>query len=180
MKEIVNILNGVKGCQFANLTYVTDGGIPKKVIDGMVTKLVQTTCQLNYSYESAVNNRLEKQGGERVFKALSLPWGEWVVGFENKLILHKETLYMRYYNVENSNTTSVWFVDGRIATDEELAKIKAYLMTKSKAVSKRQAEAGLTEHQVSPKVVKLENIIRLSTNNKVYTKKHSVYETTTR
>ena len=77
MKKIIEILDSVRGCKFANLSYVTDGGIPKKVIDGKVTKLVHTTCQVNYNYENAVNNRLEKQGDERTFTALSLPWGSW-------------------------------------------------------------------------------------------------------
>ena len=102
MKKIVEIMGAVRGCQFANITYVADGGIPKKVISGVVTKLVTTSCQVNYSYESAVNNRLEKQGSERVFKAQSLPWGAWVEGFENKLIEHKGNLYLCYYDVANA------------------------------------------------------------------------------
>lgn len=180
MKKIIEMMDSVRGCQFANLTYVADGGIPKKVIDGVVTKMVQTDCQVNFSYEKAVNNRLAKQGDERVFKALSLPWGEWVEGAENKLITHKGNLYLRYYDVEKPRTTSVWFVDGRLATDDELTKIKAYLAEKGKTTSKRQAEVGLVEHQVSPKVVKLCNIIRLSVNNDVYVKEHSLCATTTR
>lgn len=175
MKKIIEILSGVKGCQFANLQYVTDGGIPKKVINGNVTKLVTTQCQLNYSYENAVNNRLEKQGCERTFKALSLPWGQWVEGFENKLISHKDNLYLRYYDVANAKTTSVWFVDGRLATQDELFKIAEYIVSKSKKnTSNRQAEVGLTENQVSPKVVKLSGIVKLTVNGCEYRKGQEV------
>lgn len=175
MKEIIALMESVRGCQFANLTYVADGGIPKKVINGVVTKLVTTSVQLNYSYESAVNNRLESNGGERIFKALSLPWGQWVDGFENKLIEHKGHLYLRFYNVENAKTKSLWFVDGRLATEDELYKITEYIVGKyEKNSSRRQAEVGLVEHQVSPKVVKVENIVRLAVNGQEYLKANEV------
>ena len=70
MKNLIGIVKEIKGCQFANLTYVTDGGIPQKVLGKgvVVTKLVRTDCQLNYSYENAVNNRLAKQGDVMLFK----------------------------------------------------------------------------------------------------------------
>ena len=172
MKKIIEIMGAVRGCQFANLSYVTDGGIPKKVINGNVTKMVHTTCQVNFNYENAVNNRLEKQGDDRVFTALSLPWGHWVDGFENKLIEHKGNLYLRYYDVANAKTKSLWFVDGRLATEEELFKIMEYLVAKKKPSSNRQADAGLVENQVSPKVVKVENIIRFAVNGVEYRKEH--------
>lgn len=122
-----------------------------------------------------MNNRLEKQGYERTFKALSLPWGQWVEGFENKLISHKDNLYLRYYDVANAKTTSVWFVDGRLATEDELFKITEYIVGKSKKnTSNRQAEVGLTEHQVSPKVVKLSGIVKLTVNGCEYRKGQEV------
>ena len=173
MKKIIEIMGAVRGCQFANITYVADGGIPKKVISGVVTKLVTTSCQVNYSYESEVNNRLEKQGSERVFKAQSLPWGAWVEGFENKLIEHKGNLYLRYYDVANAKPKVVWLVDGRLATEDELFAIMEYIVAKNaKNTSNRQAEVGLTDNQVSPKVVKVENILHLSVNGTEYRKAH--------
>jgi hypothetical protein len=163
MKNLIELVKGVKGCQFANLTYVTDGGIPQKVLGKgtIVTKLVRTDCQVNYSYQNAVNNRLAKQGNEQSFVAESLPWGEWET--PNKLISHKGTMYLRYYDVANADIQSVWFVNGRLATAEEFLKIMEYLQSKKKG-SSRQAEAGLTENQVKPKVVKLESILRLAVN----------------
>lgn len=177
MNKIIEIMGAVRGCQFANLTYVTDGGIPKKVINGNVTKMVHTTCQVNFDYEKAVNNRLEKQGDERTFTALSLPWGSWVNGFENKLIEHKGNLYLRYYDVANAKTKSLWFVDGRLATEDELFAIMEYLVTKKKPSSNRQADAGLVENQVSPKVVKVENILRFAVNGVEYHKEHQHFAT---
>lgn len=173
MKNLENIIRSVESCQFANLMYVTDGGIPQKVLGKgvVVTKLVRTDCQMNYSYQNAVNNRLEKQGDERTFKAESLPWGSWVEGQENKLIEHKGVLYLRYYEVKNAHIESLWFVDGKLANAEQFSAIMNYLSSKKKG-SEKQAEHGLTENQVKPKVVKLESILRLAVDGKVFKKKH--------
>jgi hypothetical protein len=171
MEKIIEIISGVKGCQFANIMYVADGGIPKKVINGVVTKLVITDCQVNYNYENAVNNRLEKQGDKRNFVAQSLPWGCWVEGLENKVIEHKGTYYLRFYNTPNANVKSLWFVNGKQASSEEFAKIMQYLQTK-KTTSNTQAEKGLLENQVKPKLVKIENILRLAVNKQVFEKEN--------
>ena len=169
--QVVRMIENVKGCQFANITYISDGGIPQKVLGKgvVVTKLVRTDCQINFSYENAVNNRLEKQGNERNFVSQSLPWGNWVVGQENKLIEHKDTLYLRYYDVNNADIQSLWFVNGRIANAEEFKKIMEYLQSKKKSIS-TQENVGLVENQVKPKVVKVENILRLAVNGQVYEK----------
>ena len=171
MKNLIGIVKEIKGCQFANLTYVTDGGIPQKVLGKgvVVTKLVRTDCQLNYSYENAVNNRLDKIGSDVEFKAESLPWGSWIEGQENKLIENKGSLYLRYNKHTNGNEQGVWFVDGRQANPEEFKKIMDYLRSKSDD-SDKQTKAGLTENQVKPRTVKLSNIISLSVNHQVYHK----------
>ena len=150
------MIEAVKGCQFANITFVSDSGIPQYVLGkgNKVSCIIRTDCQLNYSYENAVNNRLAKQGDEKNFVAQSLPWGEWVEGQENKLIEHKGSLYLRYYEVANAD---------RYATAEEFQKIMDYLKSK-KTDSNRQTEVGLVENQVKPKVVKLVNVLRLAVN----------------
>ena len=173
MERLIEMISNVKGCQFANITFIGDGGIPKKVINGKVTKIVKTECQLNYSYENAVNNRLEKIGEERNFKAQSLPYGEWIKGYENKLIEHKNEIYLRYYNVPNKKADeTIWLVDDRLATDEEKALIFSYLKAKKeKEESKTQFEKGLKENQVQVRTTKVKNIIRLAVNGCEYIKK---------
>ena len=134
----------VRGCQFANLVYLTDGGIPQYVLGKgvVVTKLVRTDIQVNFSYEKAVNNRLAKQGN---------------------VITYKGARYLRYYVPANADISSVWFVNGKIATAEEFAKIMAYLQSKDKT-SHKQAEVGLVENQVVPRTIKFDSILRLSMN----------------
>lgn len=165
MKNLVSMIEVVKGCQFANITFVSDSGIPQYVLGkgNKVSCIIRTDCQLNYSYENAVNNRLAKQGDEKNFVAQSLPWGQWVEGQENKLIEHKGSLYLRYYDVANADRGRIWFVNGRYATAEEFQKIMDYLKSK-KTDSNRQTEVGLVENQVKPKVVKLVNVLRLAVN----------------
>ena len=120
---------------------------------------------------------MEKQGDEGNFKAQSLPWGQWVEGFENKLIEHNGTFYLRYYDVKNADVKSVWLVNGRLATEEETKIIIDYLKSKKeKQSSSRQADAGLTENQVKPKVVKISSISYLAVNKMVYNAEEKVSE----
>ena len=58
------------------------------------------------------------------------------------------------------------FVDGHLATDSEIATIKAFSPTSS--WSAKQAEAGCTENQVKPRNVRLKNIVKLSMDGEVY------------
>lgn len=175
MKNFINQLAEVKGCVFGSIEYISEGGIPKKVINGVVTKLVKAQMQFNYSYENAVNNRLGAIGSENNFVAESLPWGKWLL--PNKVITHKDSLYIRYYDFEGASKDTIWFVDGKVATNEELEKIFSYLRSKS-SYSKKQAEAGLTTHQVKPKVVKAENIIAMRVGGLVYRKANEVFRPT--
>ena len=163
MKNLFSLISSIRGNQFANIMYIADGGIPQYVLGKgvRVSKLVRTDAQIGYSYENAVNNRLEKQGDERTFEAESLPWGEWEI--PNKVISHKGERYLRYYVPANADIKSVWFVDGKVASADEFAKIMAYLTAKKKG-SNRQAEAGLVNNQVVAKAIKFSNILRLAVN----------------
>ena len=173
MKTLISMIESVKGCQFANIMFVADGGIPKKVINGNVLKVVNTRVQLNYSYENAVNNRLAKQGNEKTFVAQSLPWGSWVEGQENKLIEHKGNLYLRYYEYKGAEYRQMWFVDGVQADEEQFYAIMNYLESKkNKSASNRQAESGLTENQVKPKLAKVSEILMLNVNGEEWKKKN--------
>ena len=144
--------------QFAHIEYEGEEKLPKKLgITGVVTKHSEGVVQMRYSYESAVNNRLEKQGDERAFKALSLPFGKWFI--TNLLIAHKGEMYLRAYTFKGGVIETTYFVDGRAATPEETALIKAYKAQRS--ASARQEEAGLTENQVKPFAVKVSNVLSL-------------------
>ncbi len=166
-KSLFEIINGICGCKFAHIEYKAEEKLPKKLGMGVVTKRVVGEVQLNYDYQTAVNNRLQKQGGERTFNALSLPWGQWEVA--NKVITHKGERYLRFYTFKGGQMSTTYYVDGRPATDAEVATIKAYKATKSTA-SARQGAEGLVENQVCPKNVKFDGIEVLECGEWVYNK----------
>lgn len=170
MKNLFEFILGVKGCQFTSISFISDGGVPKKVIGGNVTKLVKCQAQIGYNYENAVNNRIAKQGGEATFEAERLPWGEWEI--PNKVITHKGERYLRYYYTANGAIETIWFVNGRIASSEEYAKIMAYLASKDKT-SHRQTLEGLVDNQVRPRTVKFANILTLAVGGEVWQREQS-------
>lgn len=179
--SILALMESVTRNTIANITYISDGGIPQFVLGkgNTVIKVCRMDCQLGYSYENAVNSRLHKQGDEATFVAEPLKWGKWVDGFENKVIEHKGSLYLRYYHMRNADITSVWLVNGAVANAEQFRRIMDYLSSKKKG-SDRQAEVGLVENQVQPRAVKVENIIRLAVNGVEWSATSEVVATASR
>ena len=120
-----------------------------------VVKLTKAVLQFGYSYENAVNNRIEGD-----FEAEGLPWGSWVKGFENKIIEHNGELYARFYEKKNDHREVIYLVNGEIASDEEIAIIKQFT---PKSYSNRQAEVGIEDYadQVKPRTYKFSSIVSL-------------------
>jgi hypothetical protein len=169
MENLIELLENLKGCKIATITYQTIVKIPKKYgIDGVVTKQAKMQCQLNYDYANAVNNRLEKQGDEREFESKSMAWGAWVKGQENKLKEHKGELYLRIYLMKNAKSEKAYFVNGVPATQEQISIIKVYESSKYRPIG-TQAEVGLVENQVMPKDIKLSNILELKVDKQTIT-----------
>jgi hypothetical protein len=156
--EFVQSVKNIKGCVFAHIEYTAVEKLPKKVGLGVVTKRVSGEVQLNYDYENAVNNRLEKKGLPRTFSANSLPWGTWKV--PNKIIEYKGSLYLRFYCVKGAKMNTDWYVDGRPMTDAEHTAMMQYKDTLKKGSAKQSAE-GLDENQVEPRNVNMDNITAL-------------------
>ena len=104
--QFMTYLANLKGCQFMNVVAITDPDMYKKSpmdktpnpFIGRVKKITITPMQFGYSYENAVNNRLDRQGCEANFEAEALSWGAWVKGMENKVI--EENIEERNYTQE--------------------------------------------------------------------------------
>ena len=172
MKDLIKMVSELKGCQFASMTYENEVkckvAVKKQL--GVITKLVELrNIQIGASYENAVNNHLENIQGIPDFKSFPLPFGEWVVGQENKLIEHKGQLYLRFYEVRNTTTKVTYNVNGVPATQSQVQLIEENLYASS-SYSNRQAEYGLTEQedQVEPRVIRVDNILTLKTNKQEY------------
>lgn len=106
-----------------------------------------TTCvvRLGIQYANLSSVKVAIENGERG-EVGSLPWGNWVEGYENLLISHKDSLYVRFYSAPNDVHTK-YLVDGKEVSKETY---KGYL-TPSDA--KRTSSDTMT--------VKLDNIIEV-------------------
>ena len=150
---------------FAHIEYKGEEKLPKKLgISGIVTKHTIGSVQMRYPYENGVNNRLERQGDERTFKAEPLPFGKWFI--PSLFIANKGKTYLRFYLFAGGHLETTYYVNGREATPEEAALIKAYKANKEK--SDKQERAGLTANQVMPKTLETTNLLALDCGNYHY------------
>ena len=151
--QFVHFLSNLKGCQFINVMALTDADmyLRNNPFRGRVQKFTITPMQFGYDYETAVNNRLAKEGKETNFTADKLPWGSWLEGMRNKVIVHKDMLYLRTYCVRKSRPRTYYLLDGHLASVEEYNEFKQWL--KPSSTSDKQTSHGLEEEfQVKPQM----------------------------
>ena len=137
-----------------------------------VTKTTSATYQFGGSYEERINESIDSSIG---YKAKPLPWGSWVNGAEGKVITHTKTdkegnettnFYLRYYNA-TSEVSSTTFVDGEVATDEQMKIIEQF--TPKKKEAKVVTESGAeVENKVKTNVVNFANIVTIEIDGEVY------------
>jgi hypothetical protein len=156
---IIEALNHIHAATYAHIEYMGTEKCPKKLgLAGEVTKRVSGSVQLFYSYENAVNNRLEAEGKERTFEAQGLRGKSWLI--YNKLLVSGKNILLRCYRYNGGKLETEYFVAGRPATADEITLIKAWKASKSSG-SRAQEAAGLTDNQVRPFDVNVKNIITL-------------------
>ena len=165
VKNFVVAITKISGCKIATITTKTIVKVPKKYgLSGEVTKITHKQVQVGYSYQNAVNNRLEREGKDADFVSEPLPWGEWLI--PNKLITHKGSIYFRLYDFKGAQNDKMYFVSGNKATEEEVNTIKDY--ENSKSSSSRQ---GLTtENEVRPTAVNIDNVLTFKCGDVNYIK----------
>lgn len=163
--DLVQSLKASKGGQFVSVCYENEQKMNKRnnPYYGRVVKRVVAQMQFGYSYENACNNRC---ADGVTFVADSLPWGAWVEGLENKVIVHKGEYYLRLYDITNKAPKVTYYVDGAIATSEQIAEFMAFV-PQSKSYSEKQAEHGI-EKQVMPRAIRFSNIRELTINGKSF------------
>ena len=137
-----------------------------------VTKTTSATYQFGGSYEERINESIDSSIG---YKAKPLPWGSWVNGAEGKVIAHTKTdkegnettnFYLRYYNA-TSEVSSTTFVDGEVATDEQMKIVEQF--TPKKKETKLVTESGAeVENKVKTNVVNFANIVTIEIDGEVY------------
>jgi hypothetical protein len=164
--QFVEFVRNLKGCQFINVMALTEADmyLRNNPYRGRVQKFTITPMQFGYDYEVAVNNRLRKEGKEANFTADNLPWGSWVEGLRNKVIAHKDMLYLRTYCVRNARPRTFYLLDGHLASVEEYNEFKQWL--KPASASDKQSAHGLEEEfQVKPRDYKFRSIVAITINH---------------
>lgn len=159
--EFAEVINNIKGCQFASIAYVSDtASIDKKLVGGkknpysgqLKSITTMSGIQIGASYENAVNNRTEGKD----FVAESLPWGEWLR--PNYLIAHKGNIYLRAYKTKSSKTEIAYYKDNVLVDDKATITDICANIRKS-GESKKQSEIGIEEKdQVKPFTTNITNI----------------------
>ena len=168
--NIINALYNKKGNGFVGIVYVTEVRMNKRgnpLADHNVVKCVKTQFNFGIVYENAVATRASKEQGEKVeFVAEKAKGYEWECYPYLLRAVKTNELQVRFYCKDGAKTEVVYFVDGHLATDSEIAIIKEF--TPNSSWSAKQAEAGCTENQVKPRNIRLKNIIKLSMDGEVY------------
>lgn len=135
------------------------------------TKIIQeasSTTQINVDYENAVNNRLEKNGEERDFKAQKRSWGEYVEDTDNCVVTHKNELYLHCFqtNTEIGKSYKYFREDGSELTEKEVEILKVEFLKEKREVIKSQ---DLTfKESVKPRDYHINNILEISIDKEKY------------
>ena len=163
---ITDALNGKKGQMGINCTYRTEPKMRKtnNPYFGRVEKqTTATNARFGVDYENAVNGKLEKEGLTADFiKGASMT--DYVNAFINES--HDKTKhYLKLGGNSSTKFHSEYFVDGRKATDAELAEIETFLQVSKP--SQKQINAGLQPSDTYIHItINVDNIIEISQGNK--------------
>jgi hypothetical protein len=131
-----------------------------------VTRLANVA--IGYNYENVVNNRLAQEGKTQLHFTAQKPNGKsWVKGYENLfLVADKDgkTEYLRTTMRKNTKPTTMYLVDGKTATDEEVAEIKTFIQSSYKPTNQ-----GLDEgDEVIVRDYKVENVVSIQLGDKMW------------
>ena len=135
---------------------------------GRVRKIsTYTNAILGVEYQNVVNNRLERAGEEATYVAEAPKGKKHYNAFFYQSAKDENQFYLKIGMYKNTSVKSTYMVDGREATENELAEIKTFLQTSSSEV-KKQTEAGLeAEEQYKIVAPKFENVESITIGERV-------------
>lgn len=163
--EFVDLLSTLKGSTFVSFMAKTDSRAKKRGNPhGTIWKVYNTTGLVNFHYDSAVLNRLKKEGKDESEFHRGSSWHELVTtdeGFLTPFARHKDTkeLYLRVWLMDRSTETVYMKSDNTVLTYDE---VKEWLPKPSSYDNQ-----GL-DNPVHINVYKLESILEFTVNGKTY------------
>ena len=135
---------------------------------GRVEKKSVCRYKFNADYEKALRNKQARLGLAQDFVSKPMKGKNWL--FKNKIekSLTDDTLYMRLYIVPQQKVSVTYYVDGRVATDEEIAIIEQWTPKSSGSV--KQLLAGIPiDEQLEVRSPKFESITKIRMDRKEIT-----------
>lgn len=142
-----------------------------------VERVTEGEYKFGSSYTALMNESIDTSTGASEYKTSKLPWGQWLEGAENKIIVYTKTdeegnettsYYLRYYNAVNKLVGMKYLIDDVEATKFEIDTIHSF-EPKKKAVPKTQSEHGLTEsNRVMVQLVNFDNIQKIVVDGVVF------------
>ena len=141
-------------------------------------RVTKVTHYGNVTFQREYTKSVENRSDNDAPYAVEKPNGKhWVEGCEGVLLesdKEEGKYYLRMSENANTKRESVYYVDGRLATDEEVEIIKAHL-PKPSTICKKQIEYGVDpEHQVIVKDITLANIINITYGAKSLTLRQQI------
>lgn len=125
IKSAINLVTGVQNGGFVTVEKTGDAKMKKTgnpLRDAKVEKFSKFQIQVGCDMQNIENARAAREG--RPAKHIGpLPWGEYLGG-GLPIIKHKDKMYIRGFWVKGIETT--YTVDGKPATDEQVAIIKKF------------------------------------------------------
>lgn len=180
LKNVVEFTDAIsKGTFGICLVSLTEPKMNKKgnPYFGKVKKLTYTSnVALGYDYVSYLQSKANKQGIVDFQFETEKPKGKTWYNHPYILVSDKDNTkyYLRCYYRPNTKSVSLYFYDGRLATDTELAEIKSFMPTKKMSV--KQSESGLTDdNEVLVRDYTFDNVIALWQGEKVYNRLDSLF-----
>lgn len=170
MESIINKVSQLKKAVFGlTIKTATEPAMRKtnNPFVGRVKKVTTyTDAVLGVDYQNAVNNRLARKGFESNYQS-EAPKGKKHYNNFFYQSLDNETFYLKIGLYSNTIIESQFFIDGQLATAEQLAELKTFLQSKSHFCQK-QADYGLNNEQEQYSIVtpKASNILSIYQGNK--------------
>ena len=168
--KLQKIINSIPGHRFVTVVTETDYRMNKtgNPYYGNVTKRTTANVSVNFDYESAVNNRQEKETGERNFVAQERAWGGKV---DNKTVSKveangdvKQYVALGY----KSNPSSVTYFLKDTGAEVSIDDIKMYAVSKPTTAEVAAKQGVSEENAVVYRNVKMGNVKEITYNGVHY------------
>ena len=153
---IASLINDGGSATFAKVKAIVEQKMLKTgnpLRNAVVTKQVVYNMLLNANYQNMVNNARKREDKEADFVSKENWFKKVNDGFNGSIVAKKsdETCLYLFFACNNAKTET-YFIDGRIANDEEINTIKTFKQKSAKATNQ-----GLDE-DIVVRTIKIEGI----------------------